>query len=99
MQHGKIWGYVRVSTQEQSCDRQIKLLNEYANTHGLTIDYIFEEKASGKNFKDRPIWQSLKLTTMQLPKGVLVRLGGLTDPLQPMIRRVFSNMYDRTRGG
>lgn len=92
MQYGKIWGYVRVSTQEQLCDRQIKMLNEYASTHGLTIDHIFEEKASGKNFKDRPIWQSLKLTTMRENDLLLVteidRFGRDYDEIKDEYRKI-----------
>ena len=65
MAENKIWAYTRVSTREQSCLRQQQQIEEYAATHGLTIDRIFEEKASGKNFQDRPVWQSLKLTTMR----------------------------------
>lgn len=92
MQHGKIWGYVRVSTREQSCNRQIKLLNDYADTHGLTIDHVFEETASGKNFKDRPIWQSLKLTTMRKNDLLMVteidRFGRNYDEIKDEYREI-----------
>ena len=45
--------YVRVSTQEQSEDRQIEGLEK----HGIDKWYI--EKVSGKNIKDRPQFQQL----------------------------------------
>lgn len=47
------WGYVRVSTKEQSEKRQVKELKEYG------VDFIMEEKASGKNFQDRGIYNKL----------------------------------------
>lgn len=47
------WGYVRVSTKEQSEKRQVKELKEYG------VDFIMEEKASGKNFQDREIYNKL----------------------------------------
>ena len=72
MADNKIWGYVRVSTSEQSCLRQYQAINDYAVANGLVIDRIFEEKASGKNFEDRPVWQSLKLTTMRAGDCLIV---------------------------
>ena len=42
--------YIRVSTEEQNTGRQHVLLQD----KGLKIDKVFEEKASGKNTKDRP---------------------------------------------
>lgn len=47
------WGYVRVSTKEQSEKRQVKELKEYG------VDFIMEEKASGKNFQDRELYNKL----------------------------------------
>jgi len=55
-----VFGYVRVSTKEQNTDRQITAMKEYAESHGIEIERIFEDKASGKNF-DRPHYQSMKL--------------------------------------
>lgn len=48
-----IWGYARVSSLEQSLERQKIELEDYG------VDYILEEKASGKNFKDRNIYNLL----------------------------------------
>lgn len=55
-----IFGYVRVSSSDQNLDRQIKALKEYAEEHGITIDRIFEDKASGKDF-NREQYQALKM--------------------------------------
>ncbi|EJR28756.1 recombinase family protein [Bacillus mycoides] len=48
----KIYGYARVSTQEQNLARQLKQLKEYG------CEYIFEEKTSGAT-TDRPELQKM----------------------------------------
>ena len=50
----KMYGYVRVSTKQQNEARQVIAMHE----HGLTDEYIFIEKQSGKDF-DRPQYQKL----------------------------------------
>ena len=55
-----LWGYSRVSTEEQSLERQVQELEKYG------VDIILEEKASGKNFKDRNIYN---LLTKNIRKG------------------------------
>ena len=55
-----IFGYCRVSAKDQNLARQIAALNEYAVTHSLTIDRIFEEKVSGRNF-NREVYQGMKM--------------------------------------
>ena len=55
-----LFGYCRVSTKDQNLARQTAALNEYADTHGLKIDRIFEEKVSGKNF-NREVYQGMKM--------------------------------------
>lgn len=50
----KIYGYIRVSTREQHEDRQRLALDEF----GVSRDYMFMDKLSGKNF-DRPAWKNL----------------------------------------
>lgn len=55
-----LWGYSRVSTEEQSQERQIQELKNFG------VDIILEEKASGKNFKDRSIYN---LLTENIRKG------------------------------
>lgn len=49
-----IIGYARVSSSSQNLARQVSELEEFG------CDKIFEEKQSGKNFKDRPVYQALK---------------------------------------
>lgn len=51
---GKIYGYVRVSTQNQHEDRQLAAMREY----GVAENHIVVEKQSGKDF-DRPKYQRL----------------------------------------
>ena len=49
------YGYIRVSTKEQDETRQIQALKN----NGVTLDKIYVEKASGKNFIDRTEWTKL----------------------------------------
>lgn len=51
------YAYARVSTKEQNLDRQLATLHEQKN-----IDFVWEEKGSGKDFKNRAIYQKLKRT-------------------------------------
>ena len=51
---GRIYGYVRVSTQHQCEDRQLAAMREY----GVSENCIVVEKQSGKDF-DRPQYQRL----------------------------------------
>lgn len=51
---GKIYGYVRVSTQHQCEDRQLAAMREY----GVSENCIVVEKQSGKDF-ERPQYQRL----------------------------------------
>ena len=52
--HGKVYGYVRVSSPDQSIDRQLIAMKS-AGVHRCRI---FIEKQSGKSF-DRPIYKEL----------------------------------------
>lgn len=49
------YGYVRVSSENQVLDRQIKALIDY----GVPSENIIREKESGKKFNDRPVYNSL----------------------------------------
>ena len=51
---GRVYGYARVSTQEQNLDRQMIALSEYVARENILYD-----KASGKD-TDRPSYQALK---------------------------------------
>ena len=60
---GKEVGYARVSTREQSLNRQINSLKKY-----VSEEMIVTDKASGKNL-DRAGYQSLKFGIGKLTKG------------------------------
>lgn len=49
-----IIGYARVSTKEQNLSRQIQELENYG------CEKIFKEKESGKNFKDRKVYNDMR---------------------------------------
>ena len=51
---GTAYGYVRVSTKEQNTDRQLIALRE----SGISLDNIFVDKISGKDF-ERPKYKRL----------------------------------------
>lgn len=63
------FGYVRVSSKDQNTERQLKKMHEL----GIDSRYIFEDKASGKNF-DRPKYQSMK---HMIREGDLIYLDAL----------------------
>ena len=48
------YAYVRVSTKEQRLDRQLDALPA-----SIPPENIFQEKESGKNFEDRPVWNRM----------------------------------------
>lgn len=58
MRKGKKYGYIRVSTKEQSFERQFKAFQEYSEKNNFEFDKIFCEKISGKSF-DRPEWKKM----------------------------------------
>src|SRR4051794_34053916 len=52
---GEIWGYARVSTEDQELGLQITALKEY----GVPEANIVQEKASGKAGSNRPLYAAL----------------------------------------
>lgn len=54
-----IFGYTRVSTTDQNAARQHLAITEYAKDNGISIDRMYEDEASGKDF-NRPKYQALK---------------------------------------
>lgn len=69
------YGYIRVSTDQQSLDRQIDSLSQY------NLDHIFKDKKSGKDF-NRQGYQQLKSVLKQgdeLYIHALDRLGRNKD--------------------
>ncbi|RGX56777.1 recombinase family protein [Anaerotruncus sp. AF02-27] len=51
------YGYTRVSTRDQHCERQLEAIKAYCPE--LTDECIFKDNASGKNF-ERPAYNQLK---------------------------------------
>lgn len=70
---GNAYGYVRVSTKEQKCDRQVDALVKI----GISKERIYMDKMSGKNF-ERPqykrLMQKLKTNDVLFVKSI-DRLG------------------------
>lgn len=55
----KTYIYYRVSTKDQSTDRQKEAVKAYVKKHGLKVAATFEDKQSGKDF-NREQYQALK---------------------------------------
>ena len=70
MIESRIFGYARVSTQEQNLDRQINDLQQYVDKENILFD-----KVSGKNL-DRPVYQALK-GALGLRKGDVLYITSL----------------------
>ena len=51
---GTVYGYIRVSTQEQNEARQLLALR----AEGVAVEHLFVDKVSGRDF-ERPAWQAL----------------------------------------
>ncbi|MCU5214276.1 recombinase family protein [Bacillus paranthracis] len=79
-----IYGYARVSTQEQNLARQLKQLKEYG------CDYIFEEKTSGAT-TDRPELQRM-IESLQTDDVIVVtdltRISRSTQDLFKLIETI-----------
>ena len=54
-----IFGYARVSSKEQNVTRQLEAFSEYETKNNLSIDKIFVDKVSGKDF-DREQYKRMK---------------------------------------
>lgn len=83
---GMVYGYARVSSKEQSLNRQLDALADF----GVAARDVFADKASGKDF-DRPEWQ--RLMRKLAPGDVMVvksidRLGRNYDEILDVWRRV-----------
>lgn len=53
------YGYHRVSTKEQHLDRGVKEIEQYCTNHNITLEKIYTDKITGKNF-DRPRYTVMK---------------------------------------
>ena len=54
-----IYGYHRTSTTEQLLDRGIKAISDFCEKNNLTLDEMFTDRQTGKNF-NRPDYITLK---------------------------------------
>jgi len=54
-----VYGYHRTSTIEQHLDRGITAINDFCTKNNLTLDEMFTDQQTGKNF-DRPDYITLK---------------------------------------
>lgn len=77
-----IWGYTRVSSLEQSLERQKIELEDYG------VDYILEEKASGKNFKDRNIYNLLIENTRKGDKIICTSLDRFSRSVRETVKEL-----------
>ncbi|QYR60243.1 recombinase family protein [Fusobacterium polymorphum] len=77
-----IWGYTRVSSLEQSLERQKIELEDYG------VDYILEEKASGKNFKDRNIYNLLIKNTRKGDKIICTSLDRFSRSVRETVKEL-----------
>lgn len=71
-----IFSYLRVSSKSQSLERQRQSIETYAAEKGITIDRVFEEKASGKDFT-REVYQAMKLTLRRSDVLIITELDRL----------------------
>lgn len=63
--------YYRVSSREQSTDRQKEAVEGYVKSNKLKVEAVFEDKLSGKTF-DRPQYQALK-TVLRSGDTVIIK--------------------------
>lgn len=54
-----VFGYVRVSTQDQNIDRQELAIKQYALDHGIVVNRLYVDRCSGKDFS-REQYQAMK---------------------------------------
>jgi DNA invertase Pin-like site-specific DNA recombinase len=84
--------YARVSTQDQSCERQIAELTEYADRCGYTVVANFKEKASGAKNDRAERKKVIQLARQKKIDAVLVlelsRWGRSTEDLLATIREL-----------
>lgn len=75
------WGYSRVSTEEQSLERQKIELEKYG------VDFIVEEKASGKNF-NRNVYKLLIENTRKGDKIICTALDRFSRSVRETVKEL-----------
>lgn len=78
---GKVYGYARVSTQEQNLNRQLDALREF----GVPDKRVFADKASGRDF-NRPSYRRLMKKLSQGDVLVIASIDRLGRNYQEIIR-------------
>ncbi len=76
-----VFGYARVSTEDQKLELQIDALQKFG------VDKIFEEKQSGKS-KDRPNLQEMLLQLRKGDKVVIYKLDRISRSTKHLIELV-----------
>lgn len=69
----KRYGYHRTSTKEQHLDRGISEITAYCESNNLTLEKIYTDQQTGKNF-NRPRYTILKTFVKMLPFPDLIRI-------------------------
>jgi len=91
-----IFAYARVSAKDQNIDRQLQAIQDYSKLKNITVDRVFEEKASGKDF-NRPVYQAMKMMFRQgdtLIIKELDRLGRHMEQIKDEWRELQKNGVD-----
>ena len=89
-----VWGYVRVSTDQQNTENQKLAILEYANRHHLTVDRWIEVKASSqKSSRERRIDELLEQLQASdtLMVAELSRLGRSVGQIAMMVDELIRN--------
>jgi DNA invertase Pin-like site-specific DNA recombinase len=89
-----IYAYIRVSSKDQNTDRQEQAIEEYCKQEGISINRIFTDKASGKDF-NREAYLSLK---GKLRAGDLIIVKEL-DRLGRNMDMIKTEWHDMTSSG
>ncbi len=85
MSVGQKVGYIRVSTVTQNTERQLE---------GLSLDRIFEERASGKNRQDRPILQEMLAYVRQGDEVIIHSMDRLARNVSDLLE-IVTNLTDK----
>ena len=84
--------YARVSTSDQSCERQINDLTEFANRAGYKVDEIFKETISGTKVSRKERNKIMALAQARKIDGILVtelsRWGRSTQDLLETLNKL-----------
>ena len=71
-----VFAYIRVSSKDQDVGRQIQAVEDYVKEKNITVDRIFEETASGKDF-NRAVYQGMKLALRENDTLIIKELDRL----------------------